>query len=106
MPVSYWVDSTPEADFARLEGDLSVDVAVLGAGITGLTAALLLKRAGKSVALLHEHLGVAALTVEQGVEMGRPSRLDCAWEDDRPRVSGAVVVVADGHVLLGDGGAG
>ena len=61
--------------------------------------------AGPLLALLHEHLGVAALTVEQGVEMGRPSRLDCAWEDDRPRVSGAVVVVADGHVLLGDGGA-
>ena len=33
-------------------------------------------------------------------EIGRPSRLDCAWETDRPRVSGDVVVVADGHVRL------
>jgi predicted PhzF superfamily epimerase YddE/YHI9 len=32
--------------------------------------------------------------------MGRPSRIDCAWAHDRPRVSGDVVVVADGHVLL------
>lgn len=41
------------------------------------------------------------LTVDQGVEMGRASRIDCAWEGDRPRVSGDVVVVAEGHLLLG-----
>ena len=39
------------------------------------------------------------LTVHQGVELGR--RIDCAWSLDRPRVSGDVVVVADGDVLLG-----
>jgi glycine/D-amino acid oxidase-like deaminating enzyme/nitrite reductase/ring-hydroxylating ferredoxin subunit len=49
---SYWVESTPDTDYPRLEGDLGVDVAVIGGGITGITAALLLKRAGKSVALL------------------------------------------------------
>jgi glycine/D-amino acid oxidase-like deaminating enzyme/nitrite reductase/ring-hydroxylating ferredoxin subunit len=38
--------------FPRLDEDLDVDVAVVGAGITGLTAAYLLTRAGKSVALL------------------------------------------------------
>ena len=42
--------------------------------------------------------------MRQGIEMGRPSRIDCArtdWPDDRPRVSGDVVVVAEGDVLLG-----
>ena len=49
---SYWVASTPETTYPELSGDLDVDVAVVGAGITGVTAAVLLKRAGKTVALL------------------------------------------------------
>jgi trans-2,3-dihydro-3-hydroxyanthranilate isomerase len=57
--------------------------------------------AGPLLAYLRERDGIDALTVRQGVEMGRPSRIDCAWADDRPRVSGDVVVVADGDVLLG-----
>ena len=57
--------------------------------------------AGPLLAYLRERDGMEALTVHQGVEMGRPSRIDCAWADDRPRVSGDVVVVADGDVLLG-----
>jgi trans-2,3-dihydro-3-hydroxyanthranilate isomerase len=56
--------------------------------------------AGPLLAYLREHTGTTALTIDQGLEMGRPSRIDCAWEDDRPRVSGDVVVVADGHVRL------
>jgi trans-2,3-dihydro-3-hydroxyanthranilate isomerase len=57
--------------------------------------------AGPLLAYLRERDGMDELTVHQGVEMGRPSRIDCAWADDRPRVSGDVVVVADGDVLLG-----
>jgi glycine/D-amino acid oxidase-like deaminating enzyme/nitrite reductase/ring-hydroxylating ferredoxin subunit len=38
--------------FAPLESELRVDVAVIGGGITGLTAAVLLGEAGKQVALL------------------------------------------------------
>jgi glycine/D-amino acid oxidase-like deaminating enzyme/nitrite reductase/ring-hydroxylating ferredoxin subunit len=49
---SIWVATTPDTDYPRLEADVTVDVAVVGAGITGITAALLLKRAGKRVALL------------------------------------------------------
>jgi trans-2,3-dihydro-3-hydroxyanthranilate isomerase len=56
--------------------------------------------AGPLLAYLRLRTGTAALTVRQGGEMGRPSRIDCAWADDRPRVSGDVVVVADGHVSL------
>jgi glycine/D-amino acid oxidase-like deaminating enzyme/nitrite reductase/ring-hydroxylating ferredoxin subunit len=46
---SHWNIEMPR--FAPLDRDLSVDVAVVGAGITGITAALLLKQAGLSVAL-------------------------------------------------------
>ncbi len=56
--------------------------------------------AGPLLAYLRERDGRDELTVEQGLEIGRPSRIDCAWADDRPRVSGDVVVVADGDVLL------
>ena len=38
--------------YPRLDGSIDVDVAVIGAGITGVTAAYLLKTEGKSVALL------------------------------------------------------
>ena len=50
--VSYWVESAPGPRRAALETDLEADVAVVGAGIVGLTAALLLKQAGKRVAVL------------------------------------------------------
>jgi glycine/D-amino acid oxidase-like deaminating enzyme/nitrite reductase/ring-hydroxylating ferredoxin subunit len=49
---SLWIDGTRYPRFPRLAGDLTVDVAVVGGGITGLTAATLLKAAGKTVAVL------------------------------------------------------
>jgi glycine/D-amino acid oxidase-like deaminating enzyme/nitrite reductase/ring-hydroxylating ferredoxin subunit len=48
----YWHDSSHMPRFHSLERDLRVDVAIVGAGITGLTAAYLLKRAGKKVAVI------------------------------------------------------
>lgn len=50
--VSYWVDSTSTPNRPPLEGRVEVDVAIVGAGIVGLTAARILKRAGRSVAVL------------------------------------------------------
>ena len=60
--VSLWVATTPETDYPRLEEDLAVDVAVLGGGITGLTAAYLLKQAGKTVALVEAKRIVRGVT--------------------------------------------
>lgn len=47
-----WRDANHAPRYPRVEKDLKVDVAVIGGGITGVTAAWLLARAGKSVALL------------------------------------------------------
>lgn len=49
---SLWLDTTPASTFGALEGDLDVDVAVIGGGIAGVTTALLLKRAGHRVAVI------------------------------------------------------
>jgi glycine/D-amino acid oxidase-like deaminating enzyme/nitrite reductase/ring-hydroxylating ferredoxin subunit len=49
---SYWTDNTPAPRFSQLKEDLAVDVLIVGAGITGITAAYLLKRAGCTVALV------------------------------------------------------
>jgi glycine/D-amino acid oxidase-like deaminating enzyme/nitrite reductase/ring-hydroxylating ferredoxin subunit len=51
-PGSLWLATTPAGQFPPLDRSLTVDVAVLGAGIVGVTAAFLLKRAGATVALL------------------------------------------------------
>jgi trans-2,3-dihydro-3-hydroxyanthranilate isomerase len=56
--------------------------------------------AGPLLAYLRERAGIDRLTVHQGEAMGRPSVIDCSWEDDRPRVAGDVIVVAEGHVSL------
>lgn len=54
--ISYWIDSTPKNNFSTLVREtfngVSVDVAIVGAGIAGVTTAILLKRAGKTVALI------------------------------------------------------
>lgn len=47
-----WTETPPLGRFPRLAGDLAVDVAIVGAGITGVTAARLLKDAGLRVALI------------------------------------------------------
>ena len=47
-----WVASAPKTSFASLSGSLDCDVVIVGAGIVGLTTALSLCEAGKSVVVL------------------------------------------------------
>jgi glycine/D-amino acid oxidase-like deaminating enzyme/nitrite reductase/ring-hydroxylating ferredoxin subunit len=49
---SLWVATSAHTEYPALAGDVEVDVAVLGGGITGITTARLLKAEGKTVALL------------------------------------------------------
>lgn len=51
-PASFWIDSTPATSYPLPGSHVSVDVAIVGGGIVGLTAATLLKRAGKTVAVI------------------------------------------------------
>lgn len=49
---SIWNRASDELTFAPLADDLEVDVAIVGGGITGITTAALLARAGRRVAVL------------------------------------------------------
>jgi glycine/D-amino acid oxidase-like deaminating enzyme/nitrite reductase/ring-hydroxylating ferredoxin subunit len=49
---SMWMDSAPMRAWPPLSGNLDVDICVIGAGIAGLTTAMLLQREGRRVALL------------------------------------------------------
>jgi glycine/D-amino acid oxidase-like deaminating enzyme/nitrite reductase/ring-hydroxylating ferredoxin subunit len=49
---SLWLETEHAVKYPALQRDLEVDVAVIGGGITGLTTALLLKRAGARVAVV------------------------------------------------------
>jgi glycine/D-amino acid oxidase-like deaminating enzyme/nitrite reductase/ring-hydroxylating ferredoxin subunit len=61
-PISLWLATTPETDFPQLKDGLSVDVAIIGGGISGITAALLLKERGAKVAVIEARRIVASVT--------------------------------------------
>jgi glycine/D-amino acid oxidase-like deaminating enzyme len=73
---SYWLDRVGRkpAPANRFSGDLDVDVAVVGGGLTGLLAAALFARAGVQVALL-----------EAG-RVGDRAALDAGWVLETPGV--------------------
>lgn len=52
FPESMWRRTAPLPDFGKLSEDIEADVAVVGAGITGITTAYLLTQAGVKVVIL------------------------------------------------------
>jgi glycine/D-amino acid oxidase-like deaminating enzyme len=50
--VPVWIDDTRIRKFPKLQRSISADILVVGAGVTGITAAYLLKKAGLTVALV------------------------------------------------------
>ena len=56
--------------------------------------------AGPLCAYLHARGITSRVEISQGVEIGRPSTLVAEVDGDRVRVSGGVVVVIRGEVLL------
>ncbi len=61
-PDSLWLDTTPETNYPSLQNGLTVDVAIIGGGLVGLTAATLLKAEGKTVAVLEAERIVHGVT--------------------------------------------
>src|SRR4051812_47769937 len=49
---SIWIETTPATNYPQLSKSIEVDVAVIGGGIAGITAAYFLSREGKKVAII------------------------------------------------------
>ena len=50
--VPVWIDTALIQKFPKLQRNITVDIVVVGAGVTGITTAYLLKKAGSTVALI------------------------------------------------------
>jgi trans-2,3-dihydro-3-hydroxyanthranilate isomerase len=55
---------------------------------------------GPLCAYLDRYAGISSISVEQGAEMGRPSRLDARIDGDRVRVGGDCVILMTGEVVI------
>ena len=51
---SYWLDSAQQLKSGKLSQDITTDVAIIGAGISGITTAYCLAKSGKSVIVLED----------------------------------------------------
>jgi glycine/D-amino acid oxidase-like deaminating enzyme/nitrite reductase/ring-hydroxylating ferredoxin subunit len=52
FPEPYWTDSVKRPSFQNLDKDITVDVGIVGGGISGITTAYLLAKGGVKVALI------------------------------------------------------
>jgi trans-2,3-dihydro-3-hydroxyanthranilate isomerase len=89
---AYLAFCQPEREAARARSFFLEATAVAEDPATGSAA-------GPLMAYLHARAGAARLIIDQGVEMGRPSRLECE-AGERVRVAGEAVVVLDGTLAL------
>ncbi|GAA4115669.1 FAD-dependent oxidoreductase [Enteractinococcus coprophilus] len=79
---SYWMESVPPTSYPTLQDDITVDVCIIGGGITGLLTAFELSEAGQRVAILEaERLAsvvtghtTAKLTSQHGARYARLSQ--------------------------------
>ena len=90
---SVWLDTASDHDFPALDRPLSVDVAVLGGGIVGVSTALLLKRAGMTVAVIEADRVGAGVTGHTTAKLSSLhglayARLSSSFGDDGARAHG------------------
>lgn len=73
--LSLWCETTPTTSYPELTEDIETDVAIVGAGITGITCALLLKNEGMNVTVVDSNRiamgttshSTAKITLQHGI---------------------------------------
>ncbi len=88
--------------FVHERGSRTVRARCFGADLSGIEDPATGSAAGPLLAYLQDCLDIDRIVVEQGIEMGRPSRIEARMENGHPVVSGAVTVLAEGTVHLPD----
>ncbi|MEV7047084.1 FAD-dependent oxidoreductase [Streptomyces anulatus] len=83
---SYWMDTTEASPYPRLTEDITVDVAVVGGGIAGLSTAWELARTGRRVAVLEADRIASGVT---GYTTAKVSALHSLVYDRLRRAHGA-----------------
>src|SRR5690606_21134319 len=79
-PDSLYAETSPElAPFPMLKGETRADVAVVGGGYTGLSAALHLARRGYAVTLLEAHRVGFGASGRNGGQLGSGQRQEVDW---------------------------
>jgi gamma-glutamylputrescine oxidase len=75
-PGSSWYEDTvgSRPEYAPIDGDLTVDVSIVGGGFTGLSAATHLAKAGVSVALIEAHRFGDGASGRNGGQLGTGQR--------------------------------
>lgn len=101
-----WYEATvgERPDYPALEGDLAVDVAVIGGGFTGLSAAAHLAKAGVSVALIEQHRFGDGASGRNGGQLGTGQRgsldeMEAAWGWTRAKALFDLAEEAKAHLL-------
>ncbi len=76
-----WYEATvgERPEYAALDGDVSADVAIIGGGFTGLSAAAHLAKAGTNVALIEAHRFGDGASGRNGGQLGTGQR---AWAEE------------------------
>ena len=108
---SLWLAGAPATAYPALEDDLAFDVAVIGGGIAGITAALLLKRDGARVAVLERGVicgGASGFTTAKvsALQETKLSEIDRLHGADGTAAYAAASLAAVARIgeLVGEGG--
>ncbi|MGI5850038.1 MAG: FAD-dependent oxidoreductase [Christensenellales bacterium] len=99
---SYWLDTTDAEQFPAFSGQRKCDVAVVGAGLTGITTALLLAKEGVDVVVLEADKAgtgtsghtTAKITVQHALKYQDLAK-DKAWAYARANSMGKALIAAN-----------